>query len=205
VLRSSADERGRRRKRVWRAAAVRHRRWRGAGLAVLLAVLAVTLLAGVSLGSRAIGIGAVYDAFLHYRGSTDDTVVRGLRVPRTLLGLAVGVALGLAGAVMQGVTRNPLADPGILGVNAGAAFAVVIGIHFLGVVNLFAHVWFAIGGAAAASVIVYALGSRGRQGASPVRLALAGAATTAFLGALTNAIWPTAPRSPFSASGSWAP
>jgi iron complex transport system permease protein len=188
VPRSAAAEQRRHPGEIRRVGTARGTRRRAAGLVALLAVLAVALLASLALGSKPIGIGAVYDAIFHSRGSTDDTIVRGLRVPRTELGLAVGVALGLAGAVMQGATRNPLADPGILGVNAGAAFAVVLGIHATGVVSSFAHVWLAIVGAAAASVIVYALGSRGRQGATPVRLALAGAATTAFLGALTNAI-----------------
>ena len=84
-------------------------------------------------------------------------------MPRTVLGLLVGAALGLAGAVMQGVTRNPLADPGILGVNAGAALFVVIGIYWFGVASLLGYVWFAFVGAAVATVVVYALGSLGRE------------------------------------------
>ncbi len=158
------------------------------GLVGLAAVLVVVLLASFAFGSKAIAIAKVYDAFFHYHGSDDDTIVRSLRLPRTLLGLCVGVSLGLAGTLIQGVTRNPLADPGILGVNAGAAFAVVIGIQELGISSPLGYVWFAFAGAAAASVVVYGLGSRGRGGATPVRLALAGAAVTAFLGALTNAI-----------------
>jgi iron complex transport system permease protein len=151
-------------------------------------MLVVVLLASLAFGSKPLPIATVYDALFHPRGSVDDTIVRGLRVPRTVLGLCVGMALGLAGALMQGVTRNPLADPGILGVNAGAAFAVVLGVYALGVLSPLGYVWFAFGGAAVASVIVYGLGSRGRQGATPVKLALAGAACTALLGALTNAI-----------------
>jgi iron complex transport system permease protein len=161
---------------------------RVAGLAVLFCILALVLLASVAFGSKSIRIGAVYDAFFHSHGSADATVVRGLRVPRTLLGLSVGVALGLAGAVMQGITRNPLADPGILGVNAGASFAVVLGVYAFGLTSPLGYVWFAFGGAGAASTIVYVLGSRGRQGATPVTLALAGAAITAMLTALTTAI-----------------
>jgi iron complex transport system permease protein len=153
-----------------------------------LAVLVLVLLASLAFGSKPLTIATVYDSFFHYQGSPDDTIVLGLRVPRTLLGLCVGVALGLAGTLMQGVTRNPLADPGILGVNAGAAFAVVLGVQAFGVLNPLAYVWFAFGGAAAASVVVYGLGSRGPQGATPVKLALAGAASTALLAALTNAI-----------------
>src|ERR671918_501236 len=91
--------------------------------------------------------------------------VRELRVPRTLIGLAVGVALGLAGALMQALTRNPLADPGILGVEAGAAAAIVTAIGILGLTEPSAYVWFALVGAAGASVVVYGLGTRGRGGA----------------------------------------
>ena len=105
-----------------------------------------------------------------------------------IVGLLVGAALGAAGTVMQGLTRNPLADPGILGVNAGAALFVVIGIYSFGLTSLYAYVWFAFAGAAVASVVVYSLGSLGREGATPVKLALAGAALTALLGSITTAI-----------------
>jgi iron complex transport system permease protein len=106
-----------------------------------------------------------------------------LRLPRTLLGLAVGVALGVGGALMQALTRNPLADPGLLGVNAGASTAVVIALS-LGVAGAAGSVWFAFVGAALASVAVYAIGSAGRGGATPVRLALAGTAISAALTAV---------------------
>jgi len=119
---------------------------------------------------------------------TDHLIVRELRLPRTVLGLLVGAALGAAGALMQGVTRNPLADPGLLGVNAGAAFAVVLAIWALDVDTVGSLVWFAFVGAGIASVVVYLLGSVGRGGATPVRLALAGAALAALLFALTRAV-----------------
>jgi hypothetical protein len=134
-----------------------------AGVVVLAVVLCTVLMASIAFGSESISIRAAYAALVHADGSRDAAIVSGLRVPRTLLGLSVGVALGLAGAVMQGVTRNPLADPGILGVNAGAAFAVVLGIFLLGVTGPLGYVWFAFAGAAIASVLVYALGSRGRD------------------------------------------
>lgn len=145
-------------------------------------------LASVALGARAIPFGDVLAALHDFDGSNDHLIVRSLRLPRTLAGLGVGVALGLAGAVMQGVTRNPLADPGILGVNAGASLAVVVAIHVFGIASLAGYVWFAFVGAAAASVVVYALGALGRDGATPVKLALAGAAVSAFLASITTAI-----------------
>src|SRR5690606_18651783 len=96
--------------------------------------------------------------------------------------------LGLAGAMVQGLTRNPLADPGILGVNAGAALAVVLAISVLGISDLSGYVWFGFAGAAAAVTLVYGIGSLGRDGASPLKITLAGAALTAALGSLTTAI-----------------
>jgi iron complex transport system permease protein len=118
----------------------------------------------------------------------DHLIVHSLRIPRTLVGLMVGVSLGLAGTVMQGVTRNPLADPGILGVNAGAGLFVVVGIYAFDLSSLVSYVWFAFAGAAVTSVVVYGIGSLGREGATPVKLALAGAAVTALLGSVTSAV-----------------
>jgi iron complex transport system permease protein len=165
------------------------RSWtRLAGLVVAGLVLAVLVACSLAFGSKAIPLRSVLDSFLHFDGSNDHLIVRSLRVPRTLLGLGVGAALGLAGGLMQGVTRNPLADPGLLGVEAGASLAVVIGIHTFDVTTLTGYVWFAFAGAGLASVVVYALGSVGRGGATPVKLALAGAALTAFLASLTQAV-----------------
>ena len=150
---------------------------RGGGLLVALAVLVVVVFASLAYGSKPIPLGTVWDAFWDYDGSLNDhLIVRSSRIPRTIIGLAVGIALGLAGAVMQGVTRNPLADPGILGIEAGASLAVVVGIYSFGISSLTGYVWFAFVGAAVASVVVYGLGSLGRGGATPVKLALAGAA-----------------------------
>lgn len=118
----------------------------------------------------------------------DHLIVRDLRGPRTVLAFAVGAALGLAGAVMQGVTRNPLADPGLLGVNAGAALAVVVGISVFGVTGVSGQVWFAFVGAAVAGLLVYSIGSMGRGGATPVKLAIAGAAMAALMGSFTSAL-----------------
>lgn len=162
---------------------------RATGLLVAVAALALVAFASVAYGSRSIGLGAVWDALWHFDPSIDDhLIVREMRVPRTILGLLVGAALGLAGAVMQGLTRNPLADPAILGVQSGATLAVVVAIYTLGVGSFGGYVWFAFAGAAVASVVVYLLGSLGRGGATPVKLALAGAAMTALLQALASAI-----------------
>jgi iron complex transport system permease protein len=150
---------------------------------MLLVVLALSL----AIGSRSIPVGTVIDALADYdRANDDHLIVHELRIPRTALGLAVGIALGLAGAVMQGVTRNPLADPGLLGVSAGAAIAVVAAYVYLGVASLSAGVWFAFAGATLASMLVYAIGSVGREGATPVKLALAGVVVLAALSAFTS-------------------
>ena len=162
---------------------------RGAGLVVAIAVLALVCVASVAVGARSIGPSVVWDALWQPDQTLDDhLIVRSLRVPRTAMGLLVGAALAVAGAVMQGVTRNPLADPGILGVEAGASLAVVVGISTFGIGSFTGYVWFAFAGAALASVAVYLLGSAGRGGATPVKLALAGAALSALLGSLTSAV-----------------
>ncbi|MBN9107885.1 MAG: iron chelate uptake ABC transporter family permease subunit [Pseudonocardia sp.] len=158
------------------------------GLLLLAVLLVVVCLASIAIGAKAIPLDHVWSALFSPTGTEDDVVVRSLRIPRTVLGLLAGAALGLAGALMQGHTRNPLADPGLLGVNAGAAFLVVIGIHVFGISSLTGYVWFAFAGALAASVAVFLLGSTGRAGATPVTLAVAGAAVSALLFGLTSAV-----------------
>lgn len=171
----------------------RQRSRRVLGILLLLAVLVLVLLASLAVGSRQIPIDIVIDtvhkAVRRIDVVTNDAlIVRDLRLPRTAIGLVVGMALGAAGALMQAITRNPLADPGLLGVNAGAAFAAVIGVSVFGVGRTSGLVWFALVGAAIASVAVYVLGSVGRGGATPVRLTLAGMALTALLVSLTSSI-----------------
>ncbi|WCN79356.1 FecCD family ABC transporter permease [Micromonospora sp. LH3U1] len=156
--------------------------WFVVAAAVLLALMA----ASVALGSRNVGWADILAAFQ----GADDTMEQAAvtkRIPRTLLAVIVGAALGLAGAVMQGVTRNPLADPGILGVNMGASLAVVTGMVMFGLTSPTSYLWVAILGAGLAAVFVYAVGSLGRGGATPLKLALAGAATSAALASLISA------------------
>jgi iron complex transport system permease protein len=152
-----------------------------------LAGLVVVCLLSIWLGSKDIPFASTWNVLWHNDGSRDAAIIHTVRIPRTILGLLVGAALGLAGALMQALTRNPLADPGLLGVNAGASFAVVTGIALLGVTGVGGYVWFAFAGAGIAAVAVYLLGSTGRGGPTPDRLILAGAATTAVLYALIDA------------------
>lgn len=159
------------------------------GLLVLLGVLAVVCFFSITLGARGVGLSTIWKAFADYDpSSASETVIRELRVPRTLIGIFAGAALGLSGAILQGVTRNPLADPGIMGINAGAATFIVFGIMVLGTQSVSTYVWLAFLGAGFATVTVYGIASFGREGATPVKLALAGAALTAILTSVTSAI-----------------
>ncbi|MFD3614238.1 FecCD family ABC transporter permease [Streptomyces sp. NPDC058676] len=161
----------------------RHLAWPAA----VLAVAAVGMLS-LAVGTRAVPLSAVFDALLHGGGSPDALVVRSLRVPRTEVGLTAGAALGVAGAALQAVTRNPLADPGILGLSQGAAAGVVLAIGF-GLANGFGgYVWYAFAGAVVAACLVYAVAARGREGASPVKLALAGTALSAMTAGATTVV-----------------
>ncbi|GIU86976.1 MAG: iron ABC transporter permease [Acidimicrobiia bacterium] len=163
-------------------------RSRALGAVGLGLALTGALACSIAIGAKAIPLGVVRDALVAYDHALDDhVIVRELRVPRTALGLAVGAALGLAGAVMQGVTRNPLADPGLLGVSAGAALGVVTALSVFSVTAPLGFVWFAFAGAALAGAVVYGLGALGRGGATPVKLAIAGAAVSALLGSVTAA------------------
>lgn len=163
-------------------------RTRALGLVVGVVALLALMATSLAVGSLRIPLSDVLDAFTDRQDTDAHTIVRDLRVPRTLLGLLVGVGLGTAGALMQGLTRNPLAEPGILGINAGASLAVVLAILVLGITTPSAYVWFALVGAGLTWVAVYALGTSGRQGASPTTLALAGAVMAALLVALTSAV-----------------
>lgn len=157
--------------------------WLGAGVAVL----ALLCVASAAFGVREVSLSDVLAAL---RGDSSDVARAAVvaRLPRTALAILVGAALALSGAAMQAVTRNPLADPGILGVSNGAALAVVLGIAFFGLSAPYPTMAVATVGAGAAAAFVYSIGSLGRGGATPLKLALAGAATSAALSSLTSAV-----------------
>lgn len=160
----------------------------GAGL------LAVLTMASLFIGSGDIAPAQVWAALGHTSGSTTDLLVREFRVPRTLLAIVVGIALGLAGAIMQPLTRNPLADPGILGVNAGAYCAVVVVAAFIGSTVDLTLVLCALVGALVAASIVYGVGSTGPAGGTPTKLVLTGVAVGAALSGISFAITLTRPE-----------
>jgi len=158
-------------------------------LAATALVAAVGLVAAASLTFGVLGVG--WDDLVAGLQGVQDTTAQAAvvkRMPRTVMALIIGAALGVSGAVMQGVTRNPLADPEIFGVNAGASLAVVTGMVFFGLASTTGYIWVAMAGASVAAVFVYAVGSLGRGGASPLKLALAGAATSVALGSVVSAI-----------------
>lgn len=152
-------------------------------------MLALVVLLSLMLGSRSIPPPDVLAALTNpIDGNNDHRVVLELRVPRTVLGLLAGAALGVAGVLMQGVTRNPLADPGLLGVSAGASLAVVLAITWFGIRTPSGYIWFALVGAALAMLLVQAIAGRGSAQAGPVTMALAGTAVTAVLTSLVTVI-----------------
>ncbi|MEU4928781.1 iron chelate uptake ABC transporter family permease subunit [Streptomyces yokosukanensis] len=151
---------------------------RAFGLLLSAAILVLVALASIAIGAKSLSLDQVWHGLFHGTGTYGDVVVDE-RLARTVLGLLAGAALGLSGAVLQALTRNPLADPGLLGINAGASAAVVTAITYFGVTSLTGYVWFAFFGAAAVGALVWLLG--GSRGATPVRLALAGTAISAAL------------------------
>lgn len=180
-------------------------RRRLAGLLAGLAVLVLLCLASLAFGSRPIPLQAVLDAvFAHDARDDRHLIVWSLRLPRTAVALLAGLALGVAGAVMQAVTRNPLAEPGLLGVNAGAAVAVVLGAAVFGVTTMAGYVWFGIAGAGMAGIAVFVLGRAHETGTNPVRLVLAGAGLSVMLGAVTGIVLINAPLAVLDNFRNWA-
>jgi iron complex transport system permease protein len=162
---------------------------RGAALLLLLGLLVAALALSLAVGSRPVDLPTVWGALAGRDVPAPDyAAVVGLRLPRTVLAVLVGAGLAVAGGLMQALTRNPLADPGILGVTSGAAFAVAMGVVLLGVTRPSGYVWFAFGGALLATVAVYLVGSAGRSNAGPIQLTLAGVALSAVLTGVVGAL-----------------
>lgn len=157
-------------------------------LVICFVLLGVSAVASLVFGSRPIGIHELIDGLFHPDVDSYGANIVRKRISRTIFSLLSGAALGVSGALMQSVTRNPLADPSILGVNTGASLFVVCGIAFLNINNANQYIWLALAGAAITAVFVFGIGSMGRGGATPIKLVLAGAATTAALSSLVTAI-----------------
>ncbi|PSO57777.1 MAG: iron ABC transporter permease [Cyanobacteria bacterium QH_9_48_43] len=153
-----------------------------------LLILLLCFFASLAVGAADISLGSIYTAFTAFDGSTEHLIIRTVRLPRSLIATFVGAALAVAGAIMQGITHNPLASPSILGVNAGAAFAVVVATLIFGSSSLSVYAWFAFLGAGITAVMVYLLGSLGRGGLTSLNLTIAGAALTAFISSITSGI-----------------
>jgi iron complex transport system permease protein len=170
-----------------------------------MGALAVLALASLGIGSRTIPLAVTIDALQAYDPRNDlHLVIWELRVPRLITAVLAGAALGLAGAIMQAVTRNPLAEPGLLGINAGAAVAVVLGVTFLGLTRPTHYVWLAIFGAGLAGAAVFLLGRAHETGTNPVRLVLAGAGLSIVLIAITGIVILNAPPTAFDDFRHWA-
>ena len=169
-------------------ALARRRRRRIVGLLVLVGLAVLACLASIAIGSKPISMDDVWHGLVAPTGTENDIIIRSLRIPRTELALLAGAALGVAGSLIQGHTRNPLADPGLLGVTSGAALAVVIGIFAFDLTSLYSYVWLAFLGAVLTTGLVFVLGSAGRGGPTPLTLALAGAAVSALMVGLISAL-----------------
>ncbi|MEV6172505.1 iron chelate uptake ABC transporter family permease subunit [Streptomyces sp. NPDC051954] len=171
------------------------------GLAVALTVLLGLMVASMLIGSTAIPPTVVWDALFHPSNDIDQFAIRDFRLPRTVVGLVVGTALGVSGALIQALTRNPLADPGILGLNAGASFAVTVAVGLLGVRDIQGYMWFAFAGTLLVTLMVLVLGST-RRGQSPVMMVLAGLCVGSVLSGAGSALELTNPDA-FDAMRSW--
>jgi iron complex transport system permease protein len=175
---------------VAEAAASRHptQRSRTLGLALSVVLLAVVCVASLAIGTQNVSLSTVWQAVTDYRDIGDQWVVHDLRIPRTVLALVIGMALGLSGTLIQAVGRNPLADSEILGINSGAALFVVCAIAFAGLTGIWTYIWFAFAGALFAMLLVYLVGMTGRASVTPVRVLLAGVAIGAVMDGIGFAI-----------------
>lgn len=150
--------------------------------------LVLCILASFAFGARYVSFHEVINTLLHSEASSINDIVVHERIPRTVFSIIAGASLGVSGVLMQAITRNPIADPSILGVNTGASLFVVSGIAFFHINTAGQYIWFALAGATITAILVYGVGSMGRGGATPIKLALAGAAISAALSSLVSAI-----------------
>jgi len=172
-----------------------------AGLAILLAAAVVSLV----IGSRAVSVETAFHALTAYDpGNDQHLVIWALRLPRTLVAILAGLSLGVAGAIMQAITRNPLAEPGLLGVNAGAAVAVVLGVSLFGLTTMAHYVWFGFAGAGLAGVAVFVLGQAHEATTNPVRIVLAGVGLSVMLGSITGIVILNAPTAVLDQFRNWS-
>jgi iron complex transport system permease protein len=158
------------------------------GLLVAVALLALTCVASLAVGTENVSLPTVWHAVIDYHDIGDQWIVRDLRIPRTVLALLVGLALGLSGTLIQAIGRNPLADSEILGINSGAALFVVSAIALLGMTGIWTYIWFAFAGALFAMLLVYLVGMTGRATVTPVRVLLAGVAIGAVMDGIGYAV-----------------
>ena len=153
-----------------------------------LALLSIMAIFSISLGAKSIAFTKVIDVLLGNDPDSLEAVIILQRIPRTVFGILAGGALGISGALMQSITRNPIADPSILGVNTGASLFVVAGIAFFNITVAYQYIWLAIIGAGVTAVFVYSVASMGKDGATPLKLALSGSAVSIVLGSLVSTI-----------------
>jgi iron complex transport system permease protein len=158
------------------------------GIAAALLILAIALYASIVYGVIVTSWKTAVDAFLHYNGSNEHIAIKELRVPRALIAAAVGASLGIAGTLLQALTKNPLADLGLMGINSGAGLAIVCAVTFFSVSSLGDYTWIAFIGAILSGIVVYILGSVGKEGLSPLKVTLAGAAVTALASSMIHAL-----------------
>ncbi|SHI18462.1 iron complex transport system permease protein [Butyrivibrio fibrisolvens DSM 3071] len=158
------------------------------GFTIEIILVAVCALLSVAYGSKSIPIADIFGYFGGKNMDSFQAAVIAARIPRTVFGILAGAALGVSGALMQAITRNPIADPSILGVNTGASLMVVIGIAYLNISSGIRLIGLSFAGALLTALFVYGIASVGYGGASSIKLALAGAAVSTALGALVNTI-----------------
>ena len=161
-------------------------RRRALGILGIVMALGVLIVLSIAVGANPLSFSSVWQGFTAHDSSEASIIVWSMRIPRTLVGIVTGAAFGVAGALIQALTRNPLADPGILGVNAGAGFAVTVGVGFFGLSSVTGYIWFAFLGAATATLLVYFIGASTSGSVNPVALVLAGVALAAVLGGVTS-------------------